>query len=52
MGRVTDLIDPSGNGQSTIAKLVARFYDIDNEKIFFTNVVSRMEVIIVIVIVI
>ena len=32
-GQVTALVGPSGGGKSTIAKLAAKFYDVDGGKI-------------------
>lgn len=32
-GQVTALVGPSGGGKSTVAKLAAKFYDLDGEKI-------------------
>lgn len=37
-GEITALVGPSGSGKSTIAKLAARFWDVDSGKIFLGGV--------------
>lgn len=44
MGEVTALVGPSGGGKSTIAKLAARFHDIDGGQIFLgKNDISKID---------
>lgn len=40
-GQVTALIGPSGGGKSTVAKLAARFYDVEQGHIYFGGVDIR-----------